>query len=646
LRKKERGVDRDSDDDRNRQDMLTALRTRVDELVKKTINQGGEIALGFVEVPDALIRLEELSRVPEGVPTAIPADAPILSVFDRFGQHLLILGAPGAGKTTLLRKLARALVERAEKDEHERIPVILELSTWANERRPLTDWMVERLQQSYRVPQKLAEDWVKRNQILPLLDGLDEVPSVCRGACVDAINQFRQMNGLVPVAVCCRVKDYDSIGQKLELDGAVAIRQLARADVEDYLQRLGQPLEGVRQVLARDQIVWDLLDTPLMVDILIRSYQGLPAESLALPGNIDEQRRHLFRAYVDRMFQHRRGSSYPRARVEWWLMGLAQQLVGHHEKDFYLEDLQASWRSQQTRRYLSWVVRLVGGLSATLVSGLVSGLIGALFAALVGGLSSALIGGFFGAVVGALVSGLVLALSGSELIEPVETMYWSWKRALEGDALQVGGFRGGLVGALVGGLIGGLLGALVGLITVVVSAIGHSADFQPHDTLIVVLSIALVSALAGALFLAVVGGMAGALLSLVTVGLVPGKVEQKLVPNQAIWASLRIGLICVLIGVSGMLGGGVIVMLLGKVWLASIAAPLWLGAMLFVGLNRGISAFIRHFILRGQLAVDGFAPFRYVPFLEYATALLLLERNGGAYRFRHDLLQEYFASLT
>ena len=55
---------------------------------------------------------------------------------------------------------------------------------------------------------------------------------------------------------------------------------------------------------------------------------------------------------------------------------------------------------------------------------------------------------------------------------------------------------------------------------------------------------------------------------------------------------------------------------------------------------------MRHFVLRAQLAFGGFAPFRYVPFLEYATALLFLERNGGAYRFRHDLLQRYFAELT
>jgi hypothetical protein len=103
--KKER-VDHDSDVDENRSDMLEAVQRRVEELMKKTVDKGGEIGLGFVEVPDALIRLEELSRVPHDAPTITPAGTPVLSVFDQFG-HLLILGAPGTGKTTLLRKLAR-----------------------------------------------------------------------------------------------------------------------------------------------------------------------------------------------------------------------------------------------------------------------------------------------------------------------------------------------------------------------------------------------------------------------------------------------------------------------------------------------------------------------------------------------------------
>ena len=549
-------------EDKNRRDMLGAVRRRVDELLEKTVNKDGELGLGFVEVPDALVRLEEWSRVPYDVPAVVPAGTPVLSVFEKFGRHLLILGAPGAGKTTLLRKLARSLVELAEKDGHKLIPVIVELSTWATERRPLTDWMVERLQQSYRVPRKVAEDWVKRDKILPLLDGLDEVPLTCRDACIDAINQFCRKHGLVvPVAVCCRVKDYDSIGQKLELDGAVAIQPLARADVEDYLQRLGKPLEGVTQMLVQDATVWELLDTPLMVDILVRSYQDLPAESLALPGGIDEQRRHLFRAYVDRMFQHRPGSRYPRSRVEYWLTWLAQQLFRHHEKDFYLEDLQVDWLSQKTRWCQRWAFALVVGLVVGLGGGLIFWLVnGPLF--------------WLGAGRGGLVK---------ETIEPVETMHWSWQRAVGSGGRLVVGLRDGLVVAL------GVLGVQL-----------------------------------------VFG-----LLSIINNGLGPGKVEQKLVPNQAIWASLRNCLICAAIGL-------VIALFLGLLFLGLVGGLL---AGLVFGMNVGGAAFIQHFVLRAQLAFEGFAPFRYVPFLEYATTLLFLERNGGAYRFRHDLLREYFAAL-
>jgi hypothetical protein len=62
LFKKEPRVDRGFDDDKNRRDMLRAVRTRVDEQVERTVKKGGEISLGFVEVPDALIRFWKNGR--------------------------------------------------------------------------------------------------------------------------------------------------------------------------------------------------------------------------------------------------------------------------------------------------------------------------------------------------------------------------------------------------------------------------------------------------------------------------------------------------------------------------------------------------------------------------------------------------------
>jgi len=57
-------------------------------------------------------------------------DTTIGQVFDQCLGHLLILGEPGAGKTKSLLDLALELVERAEADPEQLIPVIVDLSDW------------------------------------------------------------------------------------------------------------------------------------------------------------------------------------------------------------------------------------------------------------------------------------------------------------------------------------------------------------------------------------------------------------------------------------------------------------------------------------------------------------------------------------
>lgn len=51
----------------------------------------------------------------------------------------------------------------------------------------------------------------------------------------------------------------------------------------------------------------------------------------------------------------------------------------------------------------------------------------------------------------------------------------------------------------------------------------------------------------------------------------------------------------------------------------------------------------KHLILRFCFYLDGSMPLRYVRFLNYATKLRILERDGGQWRFRHKILQDYFA---
>ena len=154
-----------------------------------------------------------------------------------FDGELLILGEPGAGKTTLLLELARALLDRAARDEALPMPVVFPLSTWAARRPPLAEWLVGELVERYDVPRAVAQAWVAEEQILPLLDGLDEVPAEHRAACVGAINAFRagRRAGLGSLAVCCRAAEYPALGTRLRLRGAVRLQPLTPGQVDAYL---------------------------------------------------------------------------------------------------------------------------------------------------------------------------------------------------------------------------------------------------------------------------------------------------------------------------------------------------------------------------------------------------------------------------
>jgi predicted NACHT family NTPase len=76
------------------------------------------------------------------------------------------------------------------------------LAAWAVQRQPLEDWLVSELtSERYNVPSDVAQTWVAEEQVLPLIDGLDEVALQHRKECVAAINEFQHQHGLVPLVV-------------------------------------------------------------------------------------------------------------------------------------------------------------------------------------------------------------------------------------------------------------------------------------------------------------------------------------------------------------------------------------------------------------------------------------------------------------
>ena len=123
----------------NRIRMLRQMRAIwIDGLLTQSLHHAAIIELHLQDRPDVLanpwqLQVQEMNQAPQ----ALPAGTTIVQVYDRAESELLILGEPGAGKTTLLLELAATLLERAERDERLRMPIVFHLSSWAEKRQPL-----------------------------------------------------------------------------------------------------------------------------------------------------------------------------------------------------------------------------------------------------------------------------------------------------------------------------------------------------------------------------------------------------------------------------------------------------------------------------------------------------------------------------
>src|SRR6266545_2075844 len=196
-------------------------------VLENSLHGAALIELGLEYKPDAVVHpWDMVVQQPEQASRSTPPGTKIIDVFDDLGGELLILGAPGSGKTTMLLELARDLITRAEQDETYPMPVVFNLSSWVENRNSLVEWLVDELNTKYDVPRKLGTEWVQSDDLLLLLDGLDEAKQEYHGACVEAINAFRQGHGLVSVVVCSRVADYEALTTRLKLQGAVLIEPL------------------------------------------------------------------------------------------------------------------------------------------------------------------------------------------------------------------------------------------------------------------------------------------------------------------------------------------------------------------------------------------------------------------------------------
>lgn len=361
-----------------------------------------------------------------GETSPLPRGTSILQVYDRVQRGLLILGAPGSGKTTLLLTLAQDLLHRAENEPDQPLVIILNLSSWAREQLPLTQWVVQQCALVYGLPKRLTAAWIEQEQVQFLLDGLDEMEISARTACIEAINAYRQVH-LVPLIVCARYQEYELQPARLILPAAVEIQPLETTQVIRTLKQAGKQFAAVRAALRRNAILGDLLTTPLMLSVVLLTYRDPTANQLPRKGSPEEQQRTIFEHYVQRMVQRsQRQRSFSPTRLLASLAWLAQQMEQQGLTEFYLESLQANWlRTRRVRVTYRLVVGLAFGLFVGFFVGLAFGLdFGPSFTSFLV-LGVALL---FGLALGPF---FILAFA-LDTIKPVEKIIWTWKGLLFG----------------------------------------------------------------------------------------------------------------------------------------------------------------------------------------------------------------------
>lgn len=382
--------------DRDWEHMLRRLRRSYKELLDQSLHGLAWMELGLSEKPDLVRNVTNLLfRLPQGGEHLLPPGMGVLDAYDEAEGELLILGAPGAGKSTLLVDLAQQLVDQALAGESPLLPVILRLSSWAIRRPALADWMIKQLSQTYDVPRKLSERWVNEGRLLPLLDGLDEMEEAARSACIAAINTYHRTY-LAPLVVCSRQAEYEGAAprERLALQSAVIVQPLTSAQIEGYLDLAEPSFAGIRTALYKQQNLWRLASTPLMLSVMLLTYRDVSAEEIAHQGTDLEQQ--VWTDYVVRQVQEKGNlSHYPLKHIYAWLSFLAQQLRTHQQTTFYAEHLHLDWlpSSQQhiVTRLATGIPSMMIGACASLLVSIFTGDAGSWAAPM-----SAVLGGFIG----------------------------------------------------------------------------------------------------------------------------------------------------------------------------------------------------------------------------------------------------------
>jgi hypothetical protein len=242
-------------------------------------------------------------------------------------QRLLILGGPGAGKSTVALLFTLAALEDLARRRHNArssklnatsfVPVLLSVGSWRPDDESIRDFVVRRIPFEYpavAVETALDEELLRRlfddGRILPILDGLDEIPIAFLEQAIGELNDFGSIDDRA-LFVTCRGDSYAAAtesSEQLSVDEIIVIEAIRATDVTAYLSTSGHP-DRWNPVIKKinsdpDGALALALSTPLMASLarsVYRANNSRPAELCEL-ATVDLIEAHLYKRLLSTVF--------------------------------------------------------------------------------------------------------------------------------------------------------------------------------------------------------------------------------------------------------------------------------------------------------------------------------------------------------
>jgi NACHT domain len=182
---------------------------------------------------------------------ASSASSDVAGAYERLPhKRLVVLGSLGAGKSILAIILILGILEKRQVGSP--VPVLFSVGSWDPSRISLHDWMVNYLAENYELSgaedeatQSVAEKLLTEDRLLPILDGLDEMPSLLRPAAIEKIN--RSLDEAQAIVLTCRTSEYRDAVEKGDVLTLAAVIELLPLDLRTITAYLAETAPAGRR---------------------------------------------------------------------------------------------------------------------------------------------------------------------------------------------------------------------------------------------------------------------------------------------------------------------------------------------------------------------------------------------------------------